>query len=164
MAGRGSQVGVSKDLTERDGSARGRERRVVVAFAQLLLGDRKQEVAALDAVTVLDVPLSARNPRVCLTGLTSKQGGQRKPERTTGGASSVVGVNMDTMQAFEDALKLVVAAGHERGGRQPIEIVGLERRRLICAEKSLIGGIPRTTFVALTAEFKMIHLNHARAG
>ena len=65
------------------------------------------------------------------------------------------------MQAFEDSLKLEVAAGQVRGCRQPFEIVGLERRCLICAQESLVRVTPRASFVALTAVFKMIHLNHS---
>ena len=65
------------------------------------------------------------------------------------------------MQAFLQSLKLDVAAGQERGSRQPVEIVRLERRCLIRAEQSLVGVTPRATSVALTAVFKRIHLNHA---
>ena len=70
---------------------------------------------------------------------------------------------MDTMQPFLQSLELEVAAGQERRGRQPLEIVRLERRRLIGALQSLVGVTPRATSVALTAVFKNVHLNHVRA-
>ena len=65
------------------------------------------------------------------------------------------------MQSFQSSLKLEVAAGQARGGRQPFEIVRLERRRLIRTEQRLVGVTPRATSVALTTVFKRVHLNHA---
>ena len=110
---------------------------------------------------VLDEPLPSRRPGIRLTDLAAQQGSQGKPERTARGAHPVVCLGMDAMEAFESSLELEVAAGQVRGGRQPVEIVRLERRRLIRAEESLVGLTPRATFVALTAVFKRIHLNHA---
>ena len=67
------------------------------------------------------------------------------------------------MQAFEDALKLELTAAQVRGGRESFEIVRIERR-LVGAQESVVRVTPRATSVALAAVFKMIHLNHARAG
>ena len=64
------------------------------------------------------------------------------------------------MQAFEEPLIVEVAADQERGSRQPVEIVSVERRGLVGAQESLVGVTPRTASVALTAVFKMIHHNY----
>ena len=66
---------------------------------------------------------------------------------------------MDTIEAFEDSLKLEVATGQIRGSRQAVEIVDVERGCLIGAQESVVGVTPRATSVTLTAVFKMIHLN-----
>ena len=54
----------SRKLSDRDGLAGGRVRRIGLALAQLLLGDGDGHIAALDAVPVLDEPLASRNPGV----------------------------------------------------------------------------------------------------
>jgi hypothetical protein len=64
---------------------------------------------------------------------------------------------METMQAFLDLLKLSVPAGQVRRCRQPFEIVGMERRCLICTPEGFVGVTPRAAPVRLTAVFK-IHL------
>ena len=40
---------------------------------------------------------------------------------------------MDTIEAFEDSLKLEIATGQIRGSRQAVEIIDFERGCLICA-------------------------------
>ena len=114
MARRRNQVRIVEALADRGGLACRLVRRTRLAVTQLLLGDCKHDVAALDAVTALDEPLPSRNPGVCLPDLASKEGGERKPEHTTRGARPVVRLNEETMQAFEGSLKLEDAAGQAR--------------------------------------------------
>ena len=64
MTGRRRKVGVSERLSDREGLACGRMRRIGLSLAQLLLGDSNGQVAALDAVVVLDEPLASRRPGV----------------------------------------------------------------------------------------------------
>jgi hypothetical protein len=65
---------------------------------------------------------------------------------------------MDTIEAFEDSLKLEVATSQIRGSRQAVEIIDFEGGCSICAHESVVGLTPRATSVALTAVFQMIHL------
>ena len=64
------------------------------------------------------------------------------------------------MQALVDSLKLDVAAGQVRGGRQPLKIVRVKRVALIGAEQRVVGVTPRPPSVALTAVLKKVHCNH----
>jgi len=70
---------------------------------------------------------------------------------------------MDAIEAFQHALKLDVTTAQKRGSRQPVEVVDVERGCLIGAQQCGVGATPRATFIARTALFKRLHLNHARA-
>ena len=50
------------------------------AVAKLLLGERQQQVAPLDAIPILDEPLPARDPGARLADLPSKLEAEREPE------------------------------------------------------------------------------------
>ena len=133
----------------------------------MLLRDGECQVAALDAVFVLDETLAPCQPGVRLNDLPLKQEAAGKPERAACGARPVVRLDVDAMQALEEPLILEVAPDQERDSRQPVEIVSLEGRHLIGAQESLVGVTPRTASVALAAVFKMIHRtcvepNHTR--
>ena len=60
------------------------------------------------------------------------------------------------MEAFDEPLKLHLATDQVRGGRQPFEIVGFQGSRFICAEKGVIGVMPRTTRVRFATFAKMV--------
>ena len=163
VARRRHQVRVSKRLSDCDGLACGCRRRIGVSLAQLLFGDRNGQVASLRTVVIFDEPLASRRPGVRLTGLSTRQEGEREPERAARRARMVARLVMDTVLALEDSQKLGLAAAQARGCRQPFEIVGLEGRRLIRTLQRVVRLTPRATSVAFTAVFKIIHLNHARA-
>ncbi|MNC86943.1 hypothetical protein D3C83_26330 [compost metagenome] len=65
-------------------------------------------------------------------------------------------LDMDAMQPFEVTVELRVATGEVCGGRQPLEIVGLERGRPIGADESGVRFLPRAPLVALAALFERI--------
>ncbi len=60
------------------------------------------------------------------------------------------------METFDEPLKLHLATDQVRRGRQPFEIVGFQGSRFICAEKGVIGVMPRTTRVRFAAFAKMV--------
>jgi hypothetical protein len=70
---------------------------------------------------------------------------------------------MDTIEAFDEVLKLVVVSGEVGGSRQAVEIIARERRGLIRAEESVVSLAPGAASITRTAVFKMIHVNQARA-
>ena len=67
------------------------------------------------------------------------------------------------MQAFEGSAKLDIAAGQHAAVASRSRSSGWSARRLIRAEQRPVGVTPRATSVALTAVFKRVHLNYARA-
>jgi hypothetical protein len=61
------------------------------------------------------------------------------------------------METFVNSLELEVAAAQKGGSGQAVEIIDLERSRLIRAQQSVVSGAPRATTVTLTTVFNLIH-------
>jgi hypothetical protein len=81
------------------------------------LGDGHGQIAPFDAVVVLDEPLASRRPGVRPSGFAPQQENDRQPERTSRGARSVTGLEVEAIQPFQDVLIFEVAATQVRGGR-----------------------------------------------
>src|SRR5678815_3219907 len=123
----------------------------------MLLGDGNGQVAPLRAVEIFNEPLRSRSPGVRLPAFSAQQERQRKPERTASCACPVAGVDMGTVEAVEEVLKVDVATGEVRRSRQAVEIIDVERTGLIGRQKRVVGVTPFSTLVILAALFKRVH-------
>jgi hypothetical protein len=70
---------------------------------------------------------------------------------------------MDSIEALEDLLMLEVAPAQIRGCGQPVEIVDIERGRLVGGLECVVRVTPRPSCIAIAAVLKVVHLNHTRA-
>ncbi len=60
------------------------------------------------------------------------------------------------MEALSELLKLQLPANQVRRCRQLFEIIGFQGSRFICAQKGLVGLMPRATRVSFAAFTKMV--------
>ena len=139
----GREVRVAEALADRGGLGGRGMRGLELAVVQLLLRDRHQQVAPLDAVRVLDEPLAPRDPGVRLTDITAKQEVRPSQNAQRAARARVVRLEHGRDGDVRGPGETRVAAGQVRGGRQPLEIVRVERRRLIGAQERLVGVTPR---------------------
>ena len=105
----------------------------------MLLGDGNGQVAPLRAVEIFNEPLRSRSPVVRLPAFSAQQERQRKPERTASCACPVAGVDMGTVEAVEEVLKVDVATGEAA--------VAHHQRSDVCAVPA--AGVVAEAMVAL---------------
>jgi hypothetical protein len=110
VTGRCREISVSKPFTDRNSRVCRGMPGLSLPFVHLLRRERNQKVAPLDTLFVVDEPLASRRPGIRLTDLAAKQERQPEPESTAGRTRTCPRLDEDAMEAFEDALKLEVAA------------------------------------------------------
>jgi hypothetical protein len=105
----------------------------VVTLADALYSDGHEEVAAHDAVALpfVDQPPGPGEPAAAPRRLAIHQQREAHPECGKGGALHVPPVQELLMGAGEVLGALVVPADEVRGRREPVEVVGAERRLTI---------------------------------
>jgi hypothetical protein len=89
VAGAGDQVCLPEALADLDGADGDGVRDFAITGGELLLHDRQQQVAPLDAVTLLafEQPLGTGQPSGRAARLSSKEKTQTQPERAAGGSA-----------------------------------------------------------------------------
>jgi hypothetical protein len=94
--------------------------------------DQGQQISLLDAVQplVVEQPPGSGQPAAALGLLAPEQQEEGEPEAAAGGSSGVVEAQPLAMRTCPELIALVILARQVRGGRQPLEILGLKPRRV----------------------------------
>ena len=131
---------------------------------RLVLEHRRQEqVAALGAVAfVLEKPLCAAQPARCRADLATGREVQADPHRTSDAAQRLPALEVERMRPLEPRDRLVVAAEHEGGGREQLEVLRGKRCDLVRSRQRLVRLEPRPLGVGLTASPECGHFLHPR--
>jgi hypothetical protein len=108
-------------------------RALEIPAEHVLQHSRYQQIAALDRVTLLafEQPSRAREPSQGGARLSPERQVVADPERAAHGPRRLAGVQVGVMCPLEAAHIVVVAPEHVGGPRQQLEVLRLQRRRLI---------------------------------
>ncbi len=119
---------------------------------------RISRYAALDAVfaVALEQPLCSAEPAAPGPHLAAEDEVHPDPEGAQNGVRHVVGGEIRVMRALVESEILVVSTEHERGRRQPLEILRVERFGFVRARESLVGVLPRAVFVERPALLEVV--------
>ncbi|MGH2741709.1 MAG: hypothetical protein ACRDN8_04320 [Thermoleophilaceae bacterium] len=133
MYGEGEQIRIAKALADLGSSHCGGVRSLVATGRTMPHHDRQQQIALLDAFTLLafDQPLRAAEPSGRAAHLSSECEVHTQPERTAHSARSFAAVQVPMVGTLETAQVVVVAAEHVGRRRQQLKIARSQRRRLI---------------------------------
>ena len=147
------------------GLAGGRGGRLEVVTRFLLEDERKQQVAAFDAICSLLVEdaLGSAEPAAGATDLTAAREIDADPEGAAHGRPWLATVEVVAMGALEQTQVLGLTTEHVRRRRQQLELVRWERIRLVCSGQQVVRRLPRLCCVGLTAPFTLGHASHTAA-
>ena len=123
------QVRIAKALPDRRRLARGSRGRLPVA-ARLLFDDcGHEQIAVLDAITLLPVeqPLGAPEPAAGAAHLPTPGEADADPERAPKRCQLLIVRQVSSMGALEEPEVVLLAANHVRGGGEQLEVVRPER-------------------------------------
>ena len=148
------RIPVAKRLTYRETIARGGVGGIEASAAKVLLADDKGHVAPLDAIPSLHEPLPARIQALARPISSRMRHSARAKMHARRARSSPV--EIDGVEPFEDPLE----GGSGRSGTRTspaVEILGLERRRLIGMQEGVVGVAPGSTLATRPAVFERVH-------
>jgi len=131
--GERQQVRVAEAVTDLGGHAAGGIRAGGVSSRQGPERNQGQQIPLLDAVQplVVEQPPGSGQPAAALGLLAPEQQEEGQPEPAAGGAGDVVQAQPLAMRARPEIIALVIPTRQVRGGRQPLEILGLKPRRVV---------------------------------
>ncbi|HEY5952421.1 MAG TPA: hypothetical protein VIV40_43280 [Kofleriaceae bacterium] len=124
-------------------------RRFVIAFTEVLLCYGQQQVTLLRTVISSDHSLRAREPPAPLCSLAAKHQRQPDPERTAGGATQIVRLDVRMMGASENFVEVLVAADQVSRHCEALEIVARKRILAIRLAEQIKGVVPCASFARL---------------
>ena len=152
------QVPVAEALTYRGRLGRGGGRGLEVRGGFVLEHDRYQQVALLDAFAPLALhqALGAAEPPARAAHLSATREEHTDPERAANRGHRLAGVRVRLMGSLEDAQVLLVAAGHEGGGGQELEVLPAERGCLVGGRESFVRVDPLAPPVGLTTQLELV--------
>ena len=159
------EVRVAELLAGRHGLAGGRGGRLEVVTRLLLEDERKQQVAAFDAICSLLVEDTAGSaePAARATYFTAAREIDADPERAAHGILRLPAVEVVAMGPLEQIEVLGLTAEHVRRRRQQLELVGWERIRQVSSGQQVVRRLPRLCRVGLSAPFALGHASHTAA-
>ena len=125
--------GVAKPLSDGGGLVGGGERGVQLARREALEGGGQQQPPLLDVVALLglDEAVGAAEPAPGGPDLSASREVHAEPAGGARGAERVTGIEVGAVNALEQRLVLVRAPDQRGSGREPLEILHVERRRPI---------------------------------
>ena len=142
MPCQGDQVGVAELLPGLGGQPERAGGALVVALGHRPQRLGQQQVSPLHAVlpTLVEQPSRPREPSAGLGRLAFVEQPVREPEGRPGRCRRLVAVVKSVVRPAPEAGALRLPAGQVRGGRQPREIFGLERRLPIGGDEVSVDG------------------------
>ena len=133
MQGAGDQIGLLEAPSDRCSPCRRVEGAIPVAFGELLLDARHQEIAALDAVGghAVQESLGARKPAGRGPDLPSTGEAEAKPERHAHGPRGLPLIDVGLMATLQSPQAILVPVRQVCRHSQALEVFGSERAFLI---------------------------------
>jgi hypothetical protein len=149
-----------KPLTRLDGGGGGRSSSFVVAGSLVPERHGQEHVCALDtfAFVPLDQSLRASEPARGGTEFASDRELHADPECAACGSEHAIRVGVQSAGTLEDLHPLLLVAEHVGGGREQLEVFGLQRRRLLRAGERVVRISPSEPPVCRPAAFELAYV------
>ena len=127
-----------------------------IGGVELLLDDREQQIALLDAVAfrAFQEPFGTGKPPGRASRLSFEHKTQTQPERAAGSVDTFAGVQIRMVGAIKCAQIIIVPADQIRRCRQQFEILNSQGCRAIGEQERMVGIGPGTLPTGLTAPFE----------
>ena len=166
MAREREPVRIAEALRDRGGLGCDRGGLLELPFGLVLIDEWHEQVAALDDVALLAVeqPLRATDPAARGADLAPREEAHSTPEGAADGRKRFARIEIGVVSPFESTLEIAVSPEHVRGGREQLEVGGLEWRSGVDTRQEVVRGSPGSTLVRLAAALEVRARCHGTRG